>query len=162
MKSNRSKVSAWSIFTVVLIAWAATPALAQDTATDNMDILREKIRADVKLLVASVMELSDSEAKAFWPVYERYQNDVKKLNDRSLKLIDDFANNYQMMSDQAAQKLLDDYIAIEKDRIKLRQDYLPKFRKALPERKVLRYYQLENKLQAVVNYELAAEIPLAD
>jgi hypothetical protein len=145
-----------------LMAALAGSVLAQDKPADNMDILREKIRADKKLLVAGVMQFTESEAKAFWPVYESYENDMKKLGDRSLKLIDDFARNYQMMSDDAAQKLLNDYMNIEKDRIKLRQDYLAKFRKVLPERKVLRYYQLENKLQAVVNYELAAQIPLAD
>jgi hypothetical protein len=163
MKSNLYKIFFTLFCTAVLITGAVVSATAQDTAADNnMDILREKIRADKKLLVAGVMELTESEAKAFWPVYESYQNEVKKLGDRSLKLIDDFAQGYQMMSDEAAKKLLDDYMAVEKDRIKLRQDYLPKFRKALPERKVLRYYQLENKLQAVVNYEVAAEIPLAD
>jgi hypothetical protein len=108
------------------------------------------------------MELTESEAKGFWPVYESYQNGLKKLGDRSITLIDDFARNYQMMSEDAAKKLVDDYMDIEKDRTALRRDYLPKFRKVLPERKVLRYYQLENKLQAVVNYEIAAEIPLAD
>jgi hypothetical protein len=149
------------LFALALIGTVICAAV-QNAAADNMDILLEKIRADKKLLVAGVMELTESEAKGFWPVYESYQNGLKKLGDRSITLIDDFARNYQMMSEDAAKKLVDDYMDIEKDRTALRRDYLPKFRKVLPERKVLRYYQLENKLQAVVNHEIAAEIPLAD
>jgi hypothetical protein len=133
----------------------AAPALAQDKPADNMQVVREKIRADKKLVVAETMGMSELEAKAFWPVYEAYQKDLAKLN------IDDYAENYGAMSDEAAKKLMDEYMAIETERLKIRQSYLPSFRQVLPEMKVLRYYQLENKIQAVVSYELAASIPLA-
>jgi hypothetical protein len=139
----------------------AAPALAQDKPADNMQVVREKIRADKKLVVAETMGMSELEAKAFWPVYEAYQKDLAKLNDRTIKLIDDYAENYGAMSDEAAKKLMDEYMAIETERLKIRQSYLPSFRQVLPEMKVLRYYQLENKIQAVVSYELAASIPLA-
>jgi len=56
--------------------------------------------------------------------------------------------------------ILDEYLAIESERLALRKAYLPKFRQALPDKKVVRFYQLENKIQAAVNYELAANIPL--
>jgi polyhydroxyalkanoate synthesis regulator phasin len=145
---------------LVISALAAVPALAQDKPADNMQIVREKIRADKKLVVAETMEMTESEAKAFWPVYEAYQRDLAKINDRTIKLIDDYAENYGAMSNEAAKKLMDEYMAIETERLKIRQSYLPRFRQVLPEMKVLRYYQLENKIQAVVNYELAASIPL--
>jgi polyhydroxyalkanoate synthesis regulator phasin len=125
-----------------------------------MQIVREKIRADKKLVVAEAMGMTEPEAKAFWPVYEAYQRDLAKINDRTIKLIDDYAENYGTMSDQAAKKLMDEYMAIETERLNIRQSYLPRFRQVLSEMKVLRYYQLENKIQAVVNYELAASIPL--
>ena len=145
---------------MVISALAAAPALAQDKPADNMQIVREKIRADKKLVVAETMGMTESEAKAFWPVYEAYQRDLGKLNDRTIKLIDDYAENYGAMSDEAAKKLMDEYMAIETERLKIPQSYLPRFRQVLSEMKVLRYYQLENKIQAVVNYELAASIPL--
>ncbi len=106
------------------------------------------------------MGMTEAEAKAFWPVYEAYQKDLAKINDRTIKLIDDYAESYGAMSDQAAKKLMDEYMAIETERLTIRQSYLPRFREVLPEMKVLRYYQLENKIQAVVSYELAASIPL--
>jgi hypothetical protein len=145
---------------MVITGLVAVPALAQDKPADNMQIVREKIRADKKLVVAEAMGMTEPEAKAFWPVYEAYQRDLAKINDRTIKLIDDYAENYGTMSDQAAKKLTDEYMAIETERLNIRQSYLPRFRQVLSEMKVLRYYQLENKIQAVVNYELAASIPL--
>jgi hypothetical protein len=136
------------------------PAQAQDKPADNMKIVREKIRADKKLFIAENMQLTEPEAKAFWPVYEAYQKELGKQAERTLTVIDDYAAYYQSMSEAAAKELVDVYVAIQGDRVKLMESYLPKFRKVLPERKVLRYYQLENKINAVVIYGLAARIPL--
>jgi hypothetical protein len=144
----------------VALAVVAVPAVAQDQRADTMQMVRDKIRADKKLLIAENLPLTESEAKGFWPVYESYQKEMSTLNDRMIKLIKDYATNYQTMSDQTAKRLMDEYLAIEAARLKLRQAYLPRFRKVLREKQVARYYQLENKVQAAVSYELAAEIPL--
>ena len=153
------------VFMVVLLAavmmWVV-PALAQDKPADNMQILLEKIRADKKLLVADNMQLSEAEAKAFWPVYDQYQDELLALRTRTVKLIKDYVDAYGKMTNDTAKKLLDEYMTIETLGPKLRQAYLPKFRKALPEIKVARYYQIENKIQAAVMYELAAKIPLVE
>ena len=148
------------IAVVLLLGLLSLPVLAQDKPADNMQILREKIQADKKLLVAANMGLAEKEAQAFWPVYESYQKDLGLLNGRMLVLIQDFANNYQAMTDDAAKKLVGEYLAIEGDRVKLKQSYLPKLRQALPEKKVARYLQIENKIEAVIRYELAEKIPL--
>jgi hypothetical protein len=143
-----------------IISLGALPAGSQETPSDNMQIVVEKIRADKKLFVAENMQLTDAEAKAFWPVYKQYQDELFLLRKRTAKLIQDYADAYENMSDPAAKKLLDESLAIEEVGLKLRQAYLPKFRKALPEVKVARYFQLENKIQAALYYGLAAEIPL--
>lgn len=144
----------------LLLMSMALPVLAQDKPADTMQIVREKIQADKKLLVAANMGLTEKEAKAFWPVYESYQKDLGLLNGRMLALIKDFAKNYQTMSDETAKKLVGEYLAIEGDRVALKQSYLPKLRQALPEKKVARYLQIENKVEAVIRYELAEGIPL--
>ena len=149
-----------AVILIALCAALATPLLAQDKPADNNQLVLEKIKADKKLLVAENMQLTESEAKAFWPVYESYQRDLGKINDRLIKLIDNYAASYHTMTDAAANKLVDEAVAIESDRTKLAQSYLPKFKKVLPPTKVARYYQIENKVRAVVNYELAAGIPL--
>ncbi len=143
----------------VFVIGAAT-ALAQDAPADNMQIVLEKVRADKKLLVAENMQLNEAEARAFWPVYERYQDELFLLRMRTVKLIRDYVAAYEKMTDDTANKLLDEYMTIEKLGPKLRQAYLPKFRKVLSPVKTARYYQLENKIQAAVMYELARNIPL--
>lgn len=144
----------------LLLLSMALPVLAQDKPADTMQIVREKIQADKKLLVAANMGLTEKEAKAFWPVYESYQKDLGLLNGRMLELIKDFAKNYQTMSDETAKQLVGEYLAIEGDRVTLKQSYLPKLRQALPEKKVARYIQIESKVEAVIRYELAEGIPL--
>ena len=103
-------------------------ASAQDKPADNMEIVKEKIRTDKKLLIAKNMQLTESEANAFWPVYEAYQAELGKLRDREVKLIEEFAANYETMSDDVAKNLLDDSLSIDSGHQKLRQSYLSKFR----------------------------------
>jgi hypothetical protein len=135
-------------------------AMAQDKPADNMEIVKEKIRTDKKLFIATNMQLTESETSAFWPVYEAYQAELGKLRDREIKLIEKFATSYETMSDDAAKNLLDDSLSIDSDHQKLRQSYLAKFRGVLRDKKVARYYQLESKIDAVMEYELARRIPL--
>ncbi|MGV8075206.1 MAG: hypothetical protein AB2L11_11695 [Syntrophobacteraceae bacterium] len=159
MKEKRKTLMV-AVLMAGLIAFGVMPALAQDKPSDNMQVLREKVRADKKLLVAENMELTESEGKTFWPVYEKYQNELFLLRSRTAKLIKDFGEAYKDMSNETAKKLLDESMTIESLGLKLRQAYLPKFRQALPEKKVARYYQIENKIQAALYYDLAVGIPL--
>ena len=153
---------------VGLFVLASGPVLGQakpaaDKPADNMQILRDKVAADKKLVVSAAMELTESEAKAFWPVYEAFQKDLHKINDEIATLISAYAKEYnaKSLTDEKAKKLLDYYLAIEDREVKLRKSYVPKLSKVLPGRKVARYMQLETKVRALVKYELAAEIPLA-
>jgi hypothetical protein len=146
------------ILGVILVAGGA--GLAQEKPADTMEIVLEKIRADKKLLVAENLQLTEAEAKGFWPVYSRYQDELFLLRTRTAKLITDYAAAYDQMGNDAAKKLLDEYMTIEALGLKLRQAYLSKFRSVLPEVKVVRYYQIENKIHAALAYELGAKIPL--
>jgi len=146
---------------LALAAALATPALAQDTS--NMEILRQKVKADKKLLVAQNMQLTEGEAKAFWPVYDAYQNDLQKINQRVGKTIADYADAYNKgpVKNETAKTLLNETLAIEEAELKLKRSYVPKLEKALPAAKVARYIQIENKIRAAIRYELAGAIPLA-
>jgi hypothetical protein len=157
--NTKSKVTLVLVGLVMVMVSVFTAA-AQDKPADNMQIVLEKVRADKKLLVAENMQLTEAEAKAFWPIYNQYQDELFLLRARTAKLIKDFADTYEKMSNDTAKKLLDEYMVIESLGLKLRQTYLPKFRKVLPDVKVVRYYQIENKIQAALFYELAANIPL--
>lgn len=134
-------------------------AAAQDKPADTMDLLREKARADKRLVVASVLELTESQAKVFWPVYNAYQSDMVAHYDRLMALIDAYGKAYDAMTDETATTLLKQYLALEKDHVAMLSAYLPRFQKVLPAIKVARLYQIENKMRALVNYELARQIP---
>ena len=133
--------------------------VAQDKPADTMEIFREKARADKKLVVASVLELTESEAKVFWPVYNAYQSDMVAHYDRLIKLIGTYSKAYSAMTDETATKLVTEYLALERNHAALLSSYLPRFQKVLPARKVARLYQVENKIRALVSYDLAGEIP---
>jgi hypothetical protein len=150
---------------ILTVALAFTPARAEekkDGAAINMEILKEKIKADKKLLVAANMNLTDAEAKAFWPLYQEYQTHLAKINERIATIIAEYAGNYNSMTNEVAKKLMKESVAVEKERVALKESMMPKFEKALPAIKAARYYQIENKIQAVVLYGLADSIPLAE
>ena len=146
---------------IVLFGFAQVGA-AQDKPADNMQILREKLKADKKLVVATNMELTESEAKGFWPIYEQYQKDLQKINQRIAKVLENYADDFRKKSltDEKAKKLIDEAVAIEQAEANLKSAYAPKLGKALPVKKVVRYLQIENKIRAVIKYDLAQGVPL--
>jgi len=150
------------LFVIALVALIAVPAFAQDKPASNMEILRQKIKADKKLVVAANMELTEAEAKGFWPVYDAYQADLQTLNERLGKLIVRYADVYnnKALTNEAAKSLLDEALAIEQAEVTMKQSYVPKLSAAVPQTKVARYLQIENKIRAAVKYELADGIPL--
>ena len=154
------RVRSVTMIVAFLVCLGAGTALAQDKPADNMDIVREKARTDKKLVVATALNLTEGEAKAFWPVYNSYQSDMISHYDRVFKLIDTFAKSYGSMTDENATQLLGEYLSLETDYIALLKSYVPRFRGVLPPVKVARLYQVENKLRALVDYEFARAIPL--
>ena len=146
----------------IMIFGSAPVRSAQDKPADNMQILRDKIKADKKLVVATNMELTESEAKGFWPIYEQYQKDLQKINQRIAKLLESYADDFRKKSltDDKAKKLIDEAVAIEQAEANLKSAYAPKLGKALPVKKVARYLQIENKIRAVVKYDIAQGVPL--
>jgi len=137
---------------------------AQEATQMNMEILKEKVKADKKLIVATNMNLTDAEAKNFWPLYDGYQKELEQINQRLITTIKGYADAYNAgkgeISDAQAKKLLGEALAVEESEVKLRQSYAAKLGKALPATKVARYLQIENKIRAIVKFELAAQIPL--
>jgi predicted outer membrane protein len=148
---------------VVMLLGSTPLGAAQDKPADNMQILREKIKADKKLLVATNMELTESEAKKFWPIYDQYQKDLQKINQRLANLVESYADALRGKSftDEKAKKLIDEAAAIDQAEADLKSAYAPKLGKALPVNKVVRYLQIENKIRAVVKYDLAQGVPLS-
>ena len=145
-----------------MLGGVTIPAWSQDKPANNMEIVHEKLKADKKLIVTKYMDLTESEAKNFWPVYEEYQKDLQKIHDRLGNLLKSYAADYrsQSLTDEKAKKLLDEWLALEQDDAKQRKAYVPKVIKALPAKKSARYLQIENEYRVLLNYDLAATVPL--
>ena len=150
------------VTTFAVVAGLASPAMPQTSATTNMDILRQKIKADKKLVIAENLQLTDAEGKTFWPVYDAYQKDLQSINQRLTAVITAYADAYNKgaVPDDVAKKLLSEAVAIDEAETKLKTTYVPKILAALPAAKAARYVQIENKIRAVIRYEMAAGIPL--
>ncbi len=171
------KTSTKGISTVLAIAFvfalllsAPAPVSAQAFSqqvsrkvAEDLNLTREIIQVKRKAIVALNIGLTDYENKAFWPVYDEYWAEMRKLGDRDVALISRFANNYvyENLTNKAADEMFKEWMSIKKQTIKLQEKYAKKFKKAIPEKKVLRYFQIENKLDLIIDSELSAQIPLA-
>jgi len=142
----------------------AVPVFAQEATSNsaNAEILMQKIKADKKLLVASNMDLTDAEAKNFWPVYDAYQKDLGELNQRLMKTIKEYADAFNKgpIPDDTAKKLMNEVLSIEEGELKAKRAVAEKVGKVLPAAKTARYTQIETKIRAILKAELAANIPL--
>lgn len=142
-----------------LTALTASPALAQ-TATDELEAARTQIQADRKAIVSKLMQMTEAESNAFWPVYNTYREDLRKIDDKLVAVAESYFSNADSLTDKQAQDLLSDWMKLRADKLDLRKSYVKKFSKTIPTTKVVRFYQIENKMDAVIDYELAASIPL--
>jgi hypothetical protein len=162
MKIDLLKQTIAIALALIVTFGVAAQSVSQDKPADNMQILRDKIRADKKLVVATNMELTESEAKGFWPIYEQYQKDLQKINQRVANLLESYADDFRRKSltDDKAKKLINEATAIDQAEANLKSTYAPKLSKVLPIIKVVRYLQIENKIRAVVKYDIASGVPL--
>lgn len=127
---------------------------------DAVEGARTLIQSERKLLIGQGLALTPEESNAFWPIYDKYMLDMKSAGDLRVKVITDYAANYANLTDDVAKQLIGDSLKYQDKVLKLRKSYLRKFRKALSEVKMARFYQIENKLDAITNFVLADQIPL--
>jgi hypothetical protein len=127
---------------------------------EEIRLTRVAIQAGRQAIVTEAMDLTPAEMETFWPLYREYRVEAAKIGDRVVGLIERYAANYDNLTDDAASKLLSDFVKIERARADLKAKFLPKFKKVLPATKVVRFYQLENKMDIAVLNEMAEQIPL--
>lgn len=141
-------------------ALRAEPAARGDAEKPGNQVLVDAQQFDRKAMVAVNLKLGEEAAAHFWPLYERYQQELTPLGDRLETLVREYVASVDDMADDKALSAMEEYLAIEARRLEVRRAYFGEFAKILPGRKVARFYQLENKMDAVVRYELAETIPV--
>ena len=146
--------------TALLSVAAPFAAQAQSTYDDTQQLIAQ-IQADKRAVVLKAMALDDAQLTAFTPIYDAYQADRKKLMQRGVDLINAYSSNYDSMTDDAAKGLLKDWFALQDDEISLVKATAKKMDKVLPTAKVLRFVQVENKLNPLLRLPGIQGIPLA-
>ena len=158
----KSKIFSVVVVLAMALLVCAPTVLAQVSETDQLQQLRGEIQADRQAVVAANLKLTEAEGAAFWPLYREYRGDMAKVGDRLQKLIQDYAVTYESATAEQAKAMVDEMMSIQRADLKVKESYLPKFRKVLPEVKVARLLQIENKIDILIKLELAGAIPLIE
>ena len=147
------------VFTNIFIFGIAvySPSFAQgsmETHKEEIELTRAAIKVKKKQIVARNMNLTS--------MYREYQDKMNSVNNRRVKLITDYADSFKNknLTDEKSLEMLNEFLSYERMRLITKQSFVDKFKKILPSRKVARFFQIENKLEAIINFDLARQIPL--
>jgi Spy/CpxP family protein refolding chaperone len=136
-------------------------AAAGQTVKDTLEVSRQAVESQRRILVAGALPLTDAEADAFWPLFDAYEKERRPLDERANTLVADLLARAATLTDAQAKAMVEEALQIDEDRLKVRRAYLTRMAKAVPGRKLGRFYQIDNKLDSVVRADIAKQIPLA-
>jgi hypothetical protein len=135
---------------------------ARPSGEESMDITRSALKAEKKNFILTNMELTKDEEKAFLPVYDSYERTLSRIYERYATVVGTYVANYATLSDDKATDLMDQTNVLDEELASLNKKFVLEFTKILPPKKVVRFFQLENKIRSVVRYDLATTIPLVE
>lgn len=154
---------------LIVAMLGAAAVFGQDSGTsvpDNPTLAnaRAMLQAGREDIIREDLRMSDEESAGFWPVYEEYHAEIMAVRDRQARMIADFLKMYRdgALSDEYAETLINDFFDIKSDLLTVQKKFVRQFRKVLPALKVARFYQLENKMDAEIDAQLALFIPLVE
>ncbi len=126
----------------------------------QVEAARQLMDKERRIVFAAELLLTPEERDGFWPIYNEYAEEIGEVGNLRVQFITDYAANYDTMTNEKAEKLLTSYFDYNEKLLKTRRKYLRRYKKVLPATKVARFYQVENKLDAILNFNLASQIPL--
>jgi hypothetical protein len=139
------------------VAQTATTATATDT---DIELLRSDVQAQRNDVVAHTMQFNDTDAKNFWPLYREYVSKEQAIGDQRVSAIKDYASQYDTMDNAQADGLVDRMLKFDKSRMQLREEYYPKFKKAIGAKQAAKFLQVDNRLNLLVDLQIANAIPI--
>jgi hypothetical protein len=149
------------VLLVAAICLAAVPAAWSQLDDERaIQLTRSAIQAERQAILAANLELDEKESAVFWPLYEEYRNALESAISTRVGLLNQYFASYETLTDKEAIALLDKHIAWEQEVLEVRSTYARKMSKGLSGKTVARFFQIENKMDIIVEYELAGEIPL--
>ncbi len=146
---------------MALVIFAGAQLMAQ-TEADYIEIARDVLKVEKKATIAEVMELSKEEADVFWPLYNEYNNKMSEIQNEKIKVIMDFAEHFENLTGEKADELMTKSMVTNQQLLKLKKTYYKKFKKIIPLGKAVMYFQAENKIETLINAQMALEIPFVE
>jgi hypothetical protein len=141
------------------------PADQQPQSSSSLDqqikMLRQDLRSQRKQIIAQNMNLSDAEAVKFWPVYDKYVSELVESNNMKYELIKEYLRS-DTLTDEQADGLAKRWLAVDENVVQLRLKYLPQFRSALPAKQTARFFQIERRVQIMIDLQLSSAVPLLE
>src|SRR5258708_614827 len=123
---------------------------SQQVNDDNIQLMRQDLRAERKKIVAANMPLNETEATKFWPLYDRYIGETIKVNDTRYALIKEYAQNYSNITDAQADSYIKRWVALDGDNTQLRLKYIPEFEKVISRKKTALFFQIDRRLSMMI------------
>ncbi len=145
--------------TVLLMMIVSLGVYAQ-SENDYVEIMRSVLKSEKKAVVADAMQLTDAESGPFWELYKEYNDKLSIAQNKRIKAIKQYAENFETITDEQADEIWSLVLQYKQESTKLQKTYYKKFKKILPVAKAVRYFQLENKIDALIGAELSLQIPL--
>jgi Spy/CpxP family protein refolding chaperone len=139
----------------------AAAAASPQTVKDSLEAGRQATESQRRILVSGALPLTDAEANAFWPLYDAYEKERRPLDEQANKVLADFLAEAATLTDAQAKALLEQELSLEEARLKVRRAYFGRMVRAIPARKVVRFFQIDNKLDTAVRADIARQVPLA-
>jgi len=153
---------ALTIFFAAVVILAPSGSVMAQTEADVIAALRAQLGANRKALVAANLELAKEESNDFWPLYREFHNERDTLMDQRMAMLLGFRDNFDDLTNEKSKQIIEDYFKHQEDLLKLQKKYVKKFRKILSDKRTLRYFQIENKMDAIIDSELTQVVPLAE
>lgn len=159
-RMNLAKYFAVATFAVLFTLVTTFPATAQN-APSQKQLNIAAMRAERKAVVGANMPLTKDEAKVFWPLYDEYEARMDKIEERHIKEVREYVASYETLTDADATKKLDQVVSIQEARLDVQKAYIPKFRAVLSSIQTTRFFQVDSKIRALVQCQIAQMVPLA-
>lgn len=126
----------------------------------DLDLLRKDLRSQRKQLIAANLQLTDTEAAKFWPVYDQYITELISINDRKFALIQGYADNWGKMTNEQSLLFIRQWLDLDIEIAQLRQKYVPKVTKILEGKKTATFFQLDRRIAMMIELQVSSQIPV--
>jgi len=147
---------------VTAVAVSTTPTGRDQNVAAYVELLRSDLRTAKVAVITQMMNFTDAEDQAFWPIYREYQTELAKVNDERLRGIETYANSYTSLSDATANELMTKALDLEARRVALKQKYFSRLKTAMSPKTAARALQVENQILLILDLQVAASLPVAE